>query len=145
MGDHYSKRQKRKSYYKQTRSNREGGCIMSSSLKKDIIAILSEELDIYKAILRETYQQIDMIKKMGIELHHVFQDFANDRDILSYLRNIEKTIQDIIKIEEMCCTELSRLQAGISEEILLADKKIHASKAYSTSNPSPPRFFDTRS
>ena len=144
---------------------------MSSSLKKDIIAILSEELDIYKAILRETYQQIDMIKKMdidglqiilhekdkcinkietiekkiGIELRHVFQDFANDRDILSYLRNIEKTIQDIIKIEEMCCTELSRLQAGISEEILLADKKIHASKAYSTSNPSPPRFFDTRS
>src|SRR3989304_5818639 len=67
MGDHYSKRQKRKNYYKQTRSNREGGCIMSSSLKKDIIAILSEELDIYKAILRETYQQIDMIKKMDID------------------------------------------------------------------------------
>ncbi len=143
---------------------------MSSSLKKDIIDILSEEIDIYKTILRETYQQMDMIKKMdidglqailhekdkcinkietiekkiGIKLHNVSQDFASDRDILSCLGNIEKTILDIIKIEEMCCTELSRLQAGISEEILIADKGIHASKAYSTSNPSPPRFFDTR-
>ena len=84
-------------------------------------------------------------KKIGIKLHHVSQDFASDRDILSYLRNIEKTIQDIIKIEEVCCTELSRLQSGISEEIRITDKKIHASKAYSTSVPSPPRFFDSRS
>lgn len=144
---------------------------MSSGLKKDIIAILSEELDIYKVILGETSQQIDMIKKMdmdglqtifhekdkcinkietiekniGIKLSHVSQDFASDRDILSCLRNIEKTIQDIIKIEETCYTELAILQAGISEEILQTEKGIHASKAYSTSNPSPPRFFDARS
>ena len=143
---------------------------MSSSLKEDIISILSEELDTYKVILGKTSQQIEMIKTMdmdglqtifhekdkcinkietiekniGIKLSHVSQDFASDRDILSCLRNIEKTIQDIIEIEETCCTELSRLQAGISEEILQADKGIHASKAYSTSNPSPPRFFDTR-
>ena len=144
---------------------------MNSVLKEDIIAILSDELDTYKVILAKTSQQIEMIKTMdmdglqtifhekdkcinkietiekniGIKLSHVSQDFASDRDILSCLRNIEKTIQDIIEIEETCCTELSRLQAGISEEILQADKGIHASKAYSTSKPSPPRFFDARS
>jgi len=144
---------------------------MNSVLKEDIIAILSDELDTYKVILAKTSQQIEMIKTMdmdglqtifhekdkcinkietiekniGIKLRHTSQDFASDRNILSCLRNIEKTIQDIIKIEEECYTELAILQAGIAAEILQADKGIHASKAYNSPNTSPPRFFDIRS
>lgn len=144
---------------------------MSSTLTKDIITVLSEELDAYKEILGKTYQQINMIKIMDMNgLQAIFQEKDNciekinnmeaklagmlngsskecisDRDILLSLKNIEKTVQDIIRIEENCYTELAILQAGLSEEIRQTDKEVHASKAYNSSKAHPPRFFDVRS
>ncbi len=125
---------------------------MNSNLKEDLLSILTDELDTYRIILAKTSQQMNMIsamdmiglqailhekdkcinkietieKKMSILINQVSHNLFYDRDILPCLKDIEKTIQAIIKIEEVCYNKLSELQIAISEEILQSDKGIHA-------------------
>ena len=141
---------------------------MNSNIKKDILSILSDELDTYRVMLVKTSEQIDVInkmdmtglqsilhekdlcvnriesteKKIALLMKQASQDLFHDGDILSCLRDIKNTINNIITAEEDCYAELSLLQAGISDKILQSDNRIQAAKAYNTSAIPVPRFSD---
>lgn len=144
---------------------------MNPTVKENILSILSDELDTYRTMLAKTSQQIDLIrksdmtglqsilhekdicisrietieKKIALLIKPSSQELFHDRDIISCLRDIQDTINNIIKAEENCYAELSALQADISDKILQSDKRMQATKAYKTSAISVPRFSDIRS